>query len=88
MKVDIPHRVNTAQGVWRRGVHAEELSKVLAERVVATVAHSTGRAYRRHSAIPDRPKGAHESISGVPEKELEDADGALVFGVGYNRQRR
>ena len=59
-------------------MHAEELSKVLAERVDVTVRAFDGRARADIPVIPGTdPKGSLTVVGYDVPKELEDANGAL-----------
>ena len=84
MKVDILSREYPPKVYGGAGVHAEELSKVLAERVDVTVRAFDGpRAAADIPAIPGTdPKGSLTVVGYDVPKELEDANGALkTFGV-------
>ena len=84
MKVDILSREYPPKVYGGAGVHAEELSKVLAERVDVTVRAFDGpRAEADVPAIPgDAPKGSLTVVGYDVPKELEGANGALkTFGV-------
>ena len=84
MKVDILSREYPPRCMAARGWHAEELSKVLAERVDVTVRAFDGpRTAADIPAIPGTdPKGSLTVVGYDVPKELEDANGALkTFGV-------
>lgn len=84
MKVDILSREYPPKVYGGAGVHAEELSKVLAERVDVTVRAFDGpRTAADIPAIPGTdPKGSLTVVGYDVPKELEDANGALkTFGV-------
>ena len=84
MKVDILSREYPPKVYGGAGVHAEELSKVLAERVDVTVRAFDGpRAENEIPEIPgDNPKGSLKVVGYDVPKELQEANGALkTFGV-------
>ena len=84
MKVEILSREYPPKVYGGAGVHAEELSKVLAERVDVTVRAFDGpRAENEIPEIPgDNPKGSLKVIGYDVPKELQEANGALkTFGV-------
>ena len=84
MKVEILSREYPPKVYGGAGVHAEELSKVLAERVDVTVRAFDGpRAENEIPKIPgDNPKGSLKVIGYDVPKELQEANGALkTFGV-------
>mgnify|MGYP001427191676 CR=1 FL=1 len=84
MKVDILSREYPPKVYGGAGVHVEELSKVLAERVDVTVRAFDGpRTAADIPAIPGTdPKGSLTVVGYDVPKELEDANGALkTFGV-------
>lgn len=84
MKVEILSREYPPKVYGGAGVHAEELSKVLAERVDVTVRAFDGpRAEDEIPKIPgDDPKGSLKVIGYDVPKELQEANGALkTFGV-------
>ena len=79
MKVDILSREYPPKVYGGAGVHAEELSKVLAERVDVTVRAFDGpRAENEIPEIPgDNPKGSLKVVGYDVPKELQEANGAL-----------
>ena len=84
MKVEILSREYPPKVYGGAGVHAEELSKVLAERVDVTVRAFDGpRAENEIPEIPgDNPKGSLKVVGYDVPKELQEANGALkTFGV-------
>ena len=84
MKVEILSREYPPKVYGGAGVHAEELCKVLAERVDVTVRAFDGpRAENEIPEIPgDNPKGSLKVIGYDVPKELQEANGALkTFGV-------
>ena len=83
MKVDILSREYPPKVYGGAGVHAEELSKVLAERVDVTVRAFDGpRTAADIPAIPGTdPKGSLMVVGYDVPKELEDANGALTHAL-------
>ena len=84
MKVDILTREYPPKVYGGAGVHAEELSKVLAERIDVTVRAFDGpRTEADVPAIPGSdPKGSLTVVGYDTPAELKDANGAIkTFGV-------
>ena len=84
MKVDILTREYPPKVYGGAGVHAEELSKVLAERIDVTVRAFDGpRTEADVPAIPgSNPKGSLTVVGYDTPAELKDANGAIkTFGV-------